>query len=391
MTESNLQAIQLKAGAEWVRYGSGDDAVEIADTFGAYEAEYAAIRSRVGIMHLPQRGILRLVGKDVKDFLHRLTTQDVNAMVGGGTRRGFQLNVKGRIIADMLIHHGDADTWLDTDRCDIAELTSALDMRLFAEDVKMEDWSERYELLALHGPASGALLEKLGGKALDEPGTHHVMQLNGAPASVYRYDVCGSPGYGVWRKRDSAAALYQIMLDAAGYDPDAPDPETDPEAAADAAARRRETLRGRPVGWSAFNTARIEAGSPLFHVDFGGDCLPHETSLLDTTTSFTKGCYIGQEIVARMQSLGHPKRLLVGLRFEDDRLPVAGSQVFDHGDQSSVIGAITSSTISPMRGHTAIAFAMIKWGKHRPDTKVVVPADGQMVEAAVQGLRFIDP
>jgi folate-binding protein YgfZ len=144
------------------------------------------------------------------------------------------------------------------------------------------------------------------------------------------------------------------------------------------------------MGWAEFNTARIEAGSPLFHVDFGADCLPHETSLLDETTSFTKGCYIGQEIVARMQNLGHPKRLLVGLRFDDARLPVAGSQVFDHEDRGTVIGAITSSTISPMRGHTAIAIAMIKWGKHRPNTKVVVPAEGQMVEAAVRGLRSME-
>jgi folate-binding protein YgfZ len=390
MTDINLQALQLKAGAEWVRYGQNEAAVEIADTFGAYEAEYAAVRGRVGIMHLPQRGVLRLSGKDVKDFLHRLTTQDINGMAAGETRRGFQLNVKGRIVADMLIHHDDADTWLDTYRCDIAELAKVLDMRLFAEDVKMQDVSGKYELFALHGPAATALIEKLGGEPLDEPGTHHMMQLAGATASVYRHDICGSPGYGVWCEAEYAAPLYQAMLDAAGYDADAPDPQVDPHAAADAAAKRRDTLRGRPIGWAAFNTARIEAGSPLFHVDFGADCLPHETSLLDETTSFTKGCYIGQEIVARMQNLGHPKRLLVGLRFDDARLPVAGSQVFDHEDRGTVIGAITSSTISPMRGHTAIAIAMIKWGKHRPNTKVVVPAEGQMVEAAVRGLRSME-
>ncbi|MCC7406605.1 MAG: aminomethyltransferase family protein, partial [Phycisphaeraceae bacterium] len=143
----------------------------------------------------------------------------------------------------------------------------------------------------------------------------------------------------------------------------------------------KRTILGRGIGWMAYNTARIEAGSPLFHVDFGPDSLPHETAILSQAVSFTKGCYLGQEIVARMQSLGHPKRLLVGLRLPDDRLPIAGSQVLTADGQ--VVGAVTSSTLSPLLGQTAIALAVVKWGRHEPGTTLRVAAEGAIVDARV--------
>ncbi len=382
-----LRDMQEAAGAEYIAFGPS----EIVSTFGPYEVEYAAIRRRVGIMHRPQRGLLRLVGADVKDFLHRLLTQQINEMQGGDSRRAFMLNVKGRTIADMIVHHGDVDTWLDTDAVDIDELAKALDMRLFTEDVTIQDITGEWTSLSLHGPATVQLLEALGGRDVDPPHAHHVMELAGANVTVYRRDVCGVPGYEVWCKSGDAPTLYAAMWEAAGFDPDAPDPEADPQAAADATMQRRESLRGRPVGWLAFNTARIEAGAPVYHVDFGADCLPHESGVLHDAVSFTKGCYVGQEIVARMDALGHPKRMIAGLRLEGDRLPIAGSQVFDPEDHATIIGAVTSSTLSPLRGNTAIALVMMKWGKHEAGSNVAVAAEGGLVDAVVCDLSGFAP
>jgi glycine cleavage system aminomethyltransferase T len=87
-----------------------------------------------------------------------------------------------------------------------------------------------------------------------------------------------------------------------------------------------------------------------------------------------------------MENLGHPKRILTGLRLESGELPIAGTQVFDADDRHKVIGAVTSSTISPLRGNAAIGFAMIKWGKHQPDTRVAVAGEGQLVEATITAL-----
>jgi len=111
---------------------------QLVATFGSYEAEYAVIRKGVGICHEPQRGLLQLVGADVKDFLHRMVTQDVNGMAGGASRRSLQVNVKGRIVADFVIHHGDVDTWIDTDATDLPQLEQLWDSRLFGEDREME-------------------------------------------------------------------------------------------------------------------------------------------------------------------------------------------------------------------------------------------------------------
>jgi len=377
------------AGGELMAYGPPPEegGVAIAEHFGAYEAEYAAIRRRVGVMHLPHRGILRGVGGDVKDFLHRLMTQDIASMAGGSTRRSFQLNAKGRVVADCVVHFGDADTWIETDRYDLDDLRRLLDERLFADDVTLEDWRDERVWFAVLGPASVALLQQVADErdveripeAAGMPGTHHVVKLGDAAVSLYRWDDCGVPGLRVACPPDRAVALYERLLDAAGYDPAddaAPDAET--------AAKRRASLRGRPVGWLAYNTARIEAGTPVAHVDFGPDSLPAETGLLDQAVSFTTGCYLGQEIVARMKSLGHPRRLLVGLKFPGDAQPVSGTQVLAADAATRVVGGITSSTVSPMLGQTAIAFAVVKWGHHRAGSVVKAPIEGELVDATVQ-------
>jgi len=377
---------------------STDAPAMLVQSFGHYEAEYAAIRKGVGIFHEPQRGILQLTGSDVRDFLHRLTTQNANAMTGGQSVRAFQLNVKGRIEADMIIHHGDMNTWLDADRCDLPALARLYDGRLFTEDVTIENHSDQRTAVALHGPAALDLLRAVsddGGdgaqRMFDMPGTHHVIRLNDAHVTAYRHDACGVPGVRLWLPSEQATDVYKRLANAVG----GLTPDVDADAAGGGAKR---AIRGRGIGWLAFNTARIEAGRPIYHVDFGPDTTPAETGpLFDEAVHLAKGCYLGQEIVARMHALGHPKRVLVGLAFDSDStdpaLPVAGSPVYQPADDGStptdVIGGITSSTLSPMSGGRAIALAMMKWGRHTADTPVVAPADGRFVTGSVRKLPFM--
>jgi folate-binding protein YgfZ len=401
---SSLHDIQTQAGAHFIGYGPEGEAVQIAQGFGQYEAEYAAIRQRVGLMHLPQRAVLRLTGGDRKDFLHRMLTQEINSLKGGSTVRAFQINQKGRVVADILVHHGDEDTWLEMDRFDLPAVREMYESHLFADDVVIEDWTDQRTALSLHGPSSIDLLRALSDEdpqpVADMPGTHHVLTLDGVKVTAYRQDTCGVIGLGLWVLTQDAPKVYQSLLSAAGFEMDAPDPQTDPEAAAQFAQKRRAGLRGRPIGWEAFNTARIEAGSPIFHIDFGHDSLPGETGVLDEAVSFTKGCYLGQEIVARMKSLGHPKRVLVGLRVRGDGLPIAGSQVAEpagdgadeageSGSTNRVIGGVTSSAFSPLLSH-AVVFAVMKWGKHHPGTEALISAEDGLVKARVQGLGFLE-
>jgi len=400
---SQLEALHHDAGAEMMVFGPADgggdgEPIMVAEHFGAYEAEYASIRQRVGIMHLPQRGLLDLRGGDVKDFLHRLLTADINPLGGGASVRSFLLSEKGRVVADLRVHHGDENTWLEADVFDLPAVRELLDAKLFAEDVAIEDRSDQRACFALHGPASVALLEKLCDQGSDPnapanmPGTHHVLRVAGADCTVSRRDECGVMGLMLFVPSEHASVVYQAMLEAAGFELGAPDPKDDPDAAADAALRRRQSLRGRPIGWQAYNTARIEAGTPLFHIDFGPDSLPAEVgeALFEQAVSLTKGCYVGQEIVARMKNLGHPKRVLVGFEAGGEELPVAGSQVVPaDGDTSKIIGGVTSSTFSALLGHKAIGFAVVKWGMHEPGTQVRIPAGGSLVPAEITGLRHL--
>lgn len=396
----SIQEALAAAGAQFMAYGGGEqDSVQVAESFGTYELEYAAIHQRVGIMYLPQRGLLQLTGTDVKDFLHRLLTQDIAAMKGGQSKRTFALTRQGRVLADAIVHFGDACTWIEADVFDIPTIAKLLDDMLFGEDVTLEDISQKRAVFDVLGPSSGALLSALSHDAaqaaMDLPGTHHVVELAGEKTTISRID---SPNATIAQVRvftslDHAATLYAALLDAAGFDANPPDAEQDPQAAAEAAAKRRDTLRGRPVGWLAYNTVRIESGRPLFHIDFGPDSLPHETGVLQEAVSFTKGCYTGQEIVARMESRKSQKKILVGLRMNDDRLPLAGAQVMtpsDHESPGDVVGAITSSAVSPVLGNAAIAFAVVKWAMHEPGTPLAVPAEGQMVDATVHQLRFME-
>lgn len=145
--------------------------------------------------------------------------------------------------------------------------------------------------------------------------------------------------------------------------------------------------RIRPIGWAAFNAARIEAGRPLFGIDFDDTVLPAETGQMARAVSFTKGCYPGQEIVARMHARNAIARQLIGLKFADDALPIAGAPVMD--DQSNTIGGITSSTISPMLSNTAIAIALLKRPHFNPGTVLNAPAEGALRRAVVTELPFL--
>jgi folate-binding protein YgfZ len=397
--ESPMQKHLEQLGAELIGYGPTDAAVPLAESFGSFEAEYAAIRRHVAVLHLPQTGVIKITGDDVKPFLHNMLSQDITAMTGGQTKRSFLLDAEGHVLADTFVHHGDASTWLELDRFDIASTIKMLDSRLFAEDVTLENIADSKTVFALLGPASAQLLAKVASHSMESmttddivsmPDTTHVVLINDQPVSVCRRDLGQTLGMRLFVPTDHAEAIHQTLLDAVGY-------EANAEVDADFAERRRDSLRGRPVGWSAYNTARIESGQAIYHIDFGPDSLPAEAGedAFKEAVSLTKGCWLGQEAVARMHNLSHPKRLLVGLKLPTDALAVAGSQVFEHDEDKRAkaprggqVGGITSSTLSPLLGRAGLAFAVMKWGRHKPGTKVAVPVEGEMVEAEVSALYF---
>jgi len=343
------------------------------------EIEYAAIRRGAAIFDLPQRGSIEVRGADRIDFLQRMITQDVRALQPGRSVRSFWLNRKGRIEADMLLSAVSDRIVIDLPRAVSATTVASLGAFLFSEDVQITDASQSLYRLAVHGPQALSLLADcaVDSTALDrlaQDGACATTQVAGVPAVLTRCDMLGTIGIelslalsDVQRVWDAWTSLHDV---AAGGVP-----------------------RARVCGWLAMNIARIEAGEPMFEIDFGSAALPHETGVLASRVSLTKGCYLGQEVVARMQSLGKPKQVVCALRIDDGAFPVEGSQLFAanaDGSAGAEVGVITSSTASPMLGSAAIGFATVRQAHAVADTKLLALCDGQLLAATVQkALRFL--
>jgi len=382
MRRSPLLDRHRAAEAELLTYGPPEAGVELPECFGSIELEYAAIRKHAGLLDQPNRGVLAITGDDRRDFLSRMLTQDLASLAPYGLMRSFWLNRKGRIVADLRVIELDDRTLLDLDVHAAEPTAESLDGYLFSEDCTIVDQTEVLHRLALHGPNGATVLAGVtthrAGPTLDglPDGGACVVEFDGAEVIAARDDTAGSPGLELFVPSDRAADLYD-RLAAAPRDADAKPPEPpDPS-------------RARPTGWHAFNTARIEAGTPLFNLDFGPDSLPNETAVLRDRVSFDKGCYLGQEIVARIESHGGPKRTLVALRFTSDAAetpqPATGAHLFGAGDAAGdPVGAVTSSTISPMLGAEPIAFAVVRTNLVEPGTELEVFADGGRARAAVQ-------
>ena len=385
----SLRLAGVPVEPEWIAYGAGadggTDAPEIIAGYGLLELEYAAFRGGAAVMDCAHRGTIAVRGAERIDFLNRMVTQELKGLAAGEVRTGFWLNRKGRIDADLAFMEPPAIpgeppvTLVDVDLHDAARTVAALQAFLFSEDVQLADETAAWARLAVHGPDGAQVLSNAGVaddalEALNDDMRCVRATLAGAPAVLARRDRCGSPGVDILLPRADAARAFDALVG---------------QHDAQEGGRRR----ARPAGWHAFNIARIEAGTPLHHVDFGTDALPHESGILRERVSFRKGCYLGQEVVARMESLGKPKQRLVALRIAEDLLPTAGSPVFERGadgEPGNPVGTVTSSTISPMLGAACVAFAMVKSAHAEPGTQLLVPAEGGRASATVQPqLRFL--
>ena len=348
---------------EYIHWGPDDSAVEttVLATVGSVELEYAAIRRGVGLIDASQRGVVQLRGADRLDLLGRLLTQELKHLGPGHVASAFLLQRTGRIIADLLVVAEDDKILLDCDRCDVSQVAAAVEAMIFVEDVQVQIAPD-CSVVEVHGPGLGALLKSAGG-SLPQIGESNCIELGEARCVIARLDTTSETGVRIYVPTGLLPDVWQQLHDSGGE-------------ACEAC---------RTVGWFAFNMARVEAGTPWWNVDFGSTSLPHETGVLDSRVSFTKGCYPGQEVVARMQNLGHPKQVVRMLSMPDTRLPIAGGQVFA-GNESSPgdpIGAVTSSAPAPLRGGSTVAFATIRWASASPGTLVSVVADGELVPVEV--------
>lgn len=381
-----LHDVHVQAEAEFQAWGE----VQIVQTFGEPQAEYSAIRKAAGLMDLPQRGVLEMGGKDRLSFLNNLLTNqtwDKAKKAGLETGQGvyaFLLNLRGRVVADVNVLELGDRTLLEMDVRFVESMRGLLDRYLFGEQVTLASRVSALHEIALHGPGARELL----GASLDAPLRCTSTKVSDVDVVIWRDDPAGVEGYHLIVPTESARAIWMNLIAKFG-------------------AQEANKRKLRPIGWAAFNAARIEAGRPMLGIDFDTAPIPSaypgkkdpavedspagvlaaETGLFDRAVSVTKGCYLGQEIVARMHARAQVARQIAGIRMEGTALPIAGAQVFD--TQSNVVGIITSSTVSPILSNAPICLAMLKRPHFAIDTKLHVPAEGSMHTGMVVKLPFV--
>ncbi|HEV2425632.1 MAG TPA: aminomethyltransferase family protein [Terriglobia bacterium] len=323
--------------------------------FSEAAAEHRSVRSAAGLFDFSFRSKFTLTGEHRTRFLHRIISNDVKSLATGRGVYATLLSAQGRILADFYVY-ADADRlWIDTD-ADLAAKAMAILRRYVIGDRVVIEASD-VGAVSLQGPESRRLLRSLfamgseTGPALQDELSHAAAAFDGQPARVVRRSSTGEEGYEVWLE---SAALRRFW---------------------------RRALQAGIVacGAESLESLRIEAGIARYGPDFGEDTLPLEAGLLNAL-SFSKGCYIGQEIVERARSRGHVNWKLVGLRFGPDAtVPVAGQKL--RGPSGAEIGEITSACVSPSLGRP-LALGYVRREVSEPGTSLNTAA-GAAAEVVV--------
>ena len=374
--ENPLQKTHEQAEASFLPYGP---LIHIVESYGQPEIEYAAIRKGTGLLDCPHRSALELTGKDRLSFLNNLLTNDTKSLVAGTGCYAFLLNAKGRIVADMYVLNLPDRTLVELDSRLAEQIATFLNQYLFAEDVQIKDLSRLFTRLTVCGPTSAPLLATLtppGGLSLSDTLFHvreGLLLAAGKTFAVtaFKNDLCGEPQWDLLVPNEAAPLLWDELLGHSDRRDDKPGSE----------------FNLRAIGWSAFNIARIETGTPLLGIDIGEQTLPMETAhWYARGVHVQKGCYLGQEVVARMHVRKIAARSIVGLKIDGDAPPISGADLRVADQQA---GLVTSSCMSPLLGNTPISLAYVESRHSQIGRNFEVYTSGGKTRAAVVALPFV--
>ena len=279
---------------------------------------YEAVRKTTGWRDRSADGRLRVTGADRAAWLQGLLTNDIAALKPGDGCYAAYLTPQGRMISDVRVLARADHMLLDVPASQKAAVLERLSTFIIMEDVAIEDATDTIARLALHGPASASLLASIAGVDVAALGEHANVEARVGEQSVL---IAGSRdlgviGFDVYGSREMLATLRPALIEHGA----------------------------EHIDDEAWHTLRIEAGRPLFGVDMTTDTIPLEAGIEDRAISFTKGCYVGQEIIIRVMHRGGGRvaRKLVGLRA--DGAVIEGAAILS-GDRS--IGQVTSAAHSP--------------------------------------------
>jgi folate-binding protein YgfZ len=307
--------------------------------FGDWTAEYNALKRAAGLGFLGPRSQWELTGKDRAAFVNRLATQQVDRLGPGEGCETFLTDVKGHIVAHLLVFAGRESLVLSTVAGQAEKIFAHLDHYLIRDGVQFHNRSRQWWELLLVGPRAAELLRQTFSTEppLDRLAHAEVPWANGS-VSLRSFQQAPRAAWILSVDRRTMADLWQALCQAGA----------------------------EPCGEEALEAFRIELGWPEYGRDVSQANLPQEIGRDRLAISLTKGCYLGQETVARLDSHGHVNKILAGLRFDTPEVPPAGSELQAEGRPA---GQVTSAAYSPDLG-AAIALGYVRRGLEQPGTRL---------------------
>jgi folate-binding protein YgfZ len=328
-----------------------------SDSSGDVASEHAAVRGAVGVFDRSDHGVLEVTGRDRAKFLHAMLSNDIVSLVPGQGCAATLLDVHGKVQVLLRVLALDDRLLVVTPPETAVATQEALDTFLFSEKAYFRDATGEEAMFVLAGPDAPALAQRVTGALPgDRAWSHAPGAIAGTTVRLVRGSgETGAPEIWVMTAVASGTAVWESLCGAGA----------------------------KPVGRVAFASLRIEAGTPAFPDDMGPTVLLPEVPFA-ALVSYSKGCYIGQEVIVRIRDRGHVNRLLRGLALDGDGIPAAGAPVFA-GDAE--IGKVTSGAWSYAL-ERPIALAFVRRTHADAGSPVVVRVGESSVPATVSDLPF---
>lgn len=325
---------------------------------GSPAAEVRATRGHVGFTLRGSAGVLEVRGPDHRAFLQAQLPADLTALDPGRGCYTARLDNKGRILADFVLAVLEDRIWILASEDRLSALAEDLERYHILESLTCEV-REDLAVSELHGPGVPEILAGAAGKALSHERYHHAgLTLGGVDARFLAHPWSGETGGRLIHAREAGKEIREALAVAAGARGLA---ELSPEA---------------------LEILRIEGGTPRYGVDIDQRTLLPELGREDEMVSYTKGCFLGQETVARIHSRGHVNKLLRGLLLDGDRVPEPGTLLVADG---TPVGEIRSAVWSPSL-ERVIALGFVRRGHLAPGAIVHAKLGGEFIPAEVRDL-----
>jgi folate-binding protein YgfZ len=309
--------------------------------------EYEAVRDGgAGLIDLSTlRGRIRVSGSEATMFLNGLITNDVKNLAQNRWVPAVFPTVQGRLIGAVRVIRGSGPEFLiDTETASHDAVLKTVSRFTLAGDFKVSDVTKETALLTVQGERAAEVVEKVFATPVSGLPSNGVVETD---VTIIRASHTGENGFDLFIDSSRKAELQQA-LEAAG---------------------------AQPIGEDTFEILRVEAGIARFGQDMDETNVVPETNL-DDAVSFTKGCYVGQEIIVRIKHRGHPAKKLTQLRFETDQQIEPGAVI--RSTENQEIGRVTSAVVSPKRG--SIGLGYVRYEHMAEGTRVIV---GDGIEAIV--------